>query len=433
MPSSLLFHAIRSGFSRAAQWTAAPSRARDRWVLLVLFLILTVYRMPRVVFQGRFWAEEARVFYFYAAFAPWPKALLYAFGGYMNLGANLASVAARHLVPLDYAPRVTLVFAFIPQIVPALLLLTSRDPWLRPRLALTACLWLLVAAPSAEEVWLNTLHSQFFLALSAALILATQVETGGREIFRRIVLFLAPLYGLVAIMLLPLFAIRALIERTRGRLIQTLVLASAAAIQLFGFYYHQPGRGGSDTKLILATIFAKNLLLPLVSFDASQPTVTWLHAALDHGLLPIAVVIAIIFTLALLAVLLAKGPKESWWLFLACGLVTLVSYYGALHPSNSFVEPHIGGRYAFVPQVLLAWALVAVAAGGGGVRAKIAIGIVAWLSLVSADAYLHPAESFIRGPKWRYEMVKWHANPNYSPVVWPGGSGWFLPMPLPKQ
>ena len=406
---------------------SAPSTSRDRVLLFFLFILCTVCRLPRVVFQGRFWAEEARVFYWNAAHFPWLSALFYSYGGYMNFGANLAAVVARHLVPLDDAPRVTLVFAMAVQICPALLLLTSRDAWLRPRLALAACLWLLVAAPSAEEVWLNTPNSQFFLALSAALILALAVESGGREIFRRILLFFAPLYGLLAITLLPLFVLRAAIERSRGRWIQTLTLAAGAAIQMLWFYHQQPGRQTLDVKLILAMVFAKNLLLPLLGFGASQPTASWLHAALNRGILPVAVVIAILAAGALIFALAAKGPKEAWWLVIACGVVTLLSYYGKLLPTPNQVDPHNSERYAFAPQVLLAWSMVAIAAGGRGIRAKIAFGLVAWLSLVSADAYLHPAAAVVRGPKWRYEMVKWHADPHYSPKAWPDGA-WVLAM-----
>lgn len=408
----------------------AAVRSRDRWLFLAGFLLLTILRLPSVVFEGRLWAEEANVFYVHAATTPWQYALFYSFAGYMNFGANIASIAARHLVPLDDAPRITLVFAFIAQICPALLLINSNASWLRSRLALAASLLVLVAAPSAEEVWLNTLHSQFQLALCAALILALPIEAGGRGTFRRVLLFFAPLYGLVAVVLVPLFAARAVFDRSRARLIQCLVLLSSSTIHLLFFYHPNPARQSLDFKLIPATIFAKNIVLPFLSFDGSQPMATWIHAALNHGNLPVASVVTILLVVAVLLSLMAKGPKDSWWLLAACGAITLLSYYGALHPTPDQVEPHIGGRYAFVPQVLFAWALVAIAAAGEGTRAGIAFLLAAWLSAASIDAYLSPGDAFAHGPSWQQEMKKWHADPSYSPTAWPGGE-WVVPMPLP--
>lgn len=418
---------------RLAQSALAPLQARDRWWLLAGFLLLTILRMPAVVFEGRFWAEEARVFYFHAATSPWLQALVYSYGGYMNLGANIGSVAARHLVPIDYAPRITLVFALAAQICPALILAASRAPWLRSRLALAASLLLLVAAPSAEEVWLNTLHSQFQLALCAALILALEIEPGGRERFRRILLFLAPLYGPGAVVLLPLFAVRAFLDRSRGRLVQGLVLASGSAIQLLFFYHPHSGRQQAiDVNLILGTIFSKNILVPLLSFDASQPMAAWLQAALSGGALPIPVVVTVFLAVAAFISLVAKGPEDGRWLAAASVAIGLLSYYGALLPTPGQVAPHVGGRYAFVPQVLIAWAVVATAAASQGPRVKIAFMLAAWLCAASIDAYLNPAGMFAHGPQWHREIAKWRSDPSYSPVAWPGGQ-WVVPMPLPPR
>jgi hypothetical protein len=235
--------------AHAARSIVAPASSRDCWWQLALFLLLTIGRMLNIVFQRRFWAEEGTVFYWHAATTAWLPALFYSYAGYMNFGANIAAVAARHLVPLDYAPRITFVFALAAQICPAILLLTSRAAWLRSRLTLAASLLLLVGAPAAEEIWLNTIHSQFYLALCTGLILTLETESGGREIFRRFLLFFAPLYGLVAIIFLPLFILRTLIERSHTRLIQALVLASGSTIQLLGFCHADARPHVFDIKL----------------------------------------------------------------------------------------------------------------------------------------------------------------------------------------
>ena len=414
---------------RIAAAFADPARTGDRWLLFALYLLLTLCRMPAVVLQGRFWAEEGRRFYFDAARYPWYHVLVKSYAGYLNLSANLAAVAARHLVPLEYGPRVTFAFALLAQAAPAILLVTSRAALLQSRLALALALFLLAAAPSAEEVWLNTLHSQFQLAVCVGLILALDPEPGW---LRKFLLFLAPLYGVVSIILLPLFALRTAIDRSRARLVETLILGAGSAIQL-GFFFHQVGGLQSlDLKLIFATFFAKNIVLPLLSFGGSQPIATWLHAALDRGQLPIAVMVTIVLAVALVVALLWRGPAAARWLAAASAALALVSYYGALLVTNDMVEPHLGNRYAFAPQVLFAWSLLLIAASGLGLAPRIAAFLVLWLCLASTDAYLHPAAIFAHGPDWSAEVAKWRHNPNYSPLVWPGGF-WRVPMPLPAN
>lgn len=405
------------------------AQSRDRFLLFALFLFLTILRMPNVVFQGRFWAEEGKVFYVHAATMSWLHAIFNSYAGYMNLGANLAAVVARHLVTLEYAPRVTLFFALLAQLCPAVLLLTSNAAWLRSRVSLAASLLLLVAAPSAEEVWLNTLHSQFHLALCVALILALDIEPGIRELFRRFLLFLAPLYGLVAIVVLPLFVLRTIINRSRARLIQTLVLMSGSAIQMLFFYHVVNGRQTLDIKLILATFFAKNIVLPFLSFGMSGPIDSWLHAALDQGHLPVSVVIVILVSMFALFALMRRTQAACWWLSSACVTIALVSYYGVWLGSSSQVEPHLYGRYAFVPQVLFAWTLIMIASSGPWPRNRIALIFVVWLTLASMNAYFVPDVSFKKGPNWHEEVAKWRNDHTYSPLVWPGGK-WNVPMPL---
>ena len=64
-------------------------------MLLVVFGLLVCARMPMIVVDGRLWAEEGNHF-FESAWCMAPgSALFVSFGGYLNLVANAASVAAR--------------------------------------------------------------------------------------------------------------------------------------------------------------------------------------------------------------------------------------------------------------------------------------------------------------------------------------------------
>jgi len=207
------------------------------------------------------------------------------------------------------------------------------------------------------------------------------------------------------------------------------MLALGSAIQLLFFYHTVSERQTSDFRLILATFFMKNMVLPLLGFSGSQPIATWLHAALDHGYLPTLVLITISLVVGLLLWLVRRGPAACWWLVLAGGLIALVSYYGALSATSANVEPHASGRYAFVPQVLFAWTLVASTASTKSPRNLIAWGLVVWIGCASVSTYLHPDPSSSTGPDWRAEVAKWRLDSHYSPQVWPGGT-WRIPMPI---
>lgn len=410
-------------------WISAPACPRERWLLFAMFIVATVERMPRVVFQGRLWAEEGRVYYLHAAITQGLGAVFWSYAGYLNLGASLAAFTARHLVVLDDAPRVTLFYAALAQICPAVLLVTSRAGWLRKRVVLAAALLLLVAAPSAEEVWLNTLTSQFFMALSTALILALEIGSIRMEWFRRFVLFLAPLYGPLAIPLLPLYVLRAALERSTPRGKQAMALAIASLIQLALFYHLTSARQTHDFRLIFGAIFEKNILLPFLGFHGETRPALWLYNWLVHDILPRRVILALLAAFIFMVALLARGPREAWWLFLAFGVTSLASWYGALLPQASEVLPHVAGRYGFAPQVLIAWTILAIAAQAVGGRRLIAAGLALWLCGVSCLAYVQTAETFKNGADWQQEMAKWHHNPTYSPKEWP--DGWVVAIKTP--
>jgi hypothetical protein len=145
-------------------------------LLVALFIVLICARMPDVILHGRFWAEEGRDFFRYAWENPWYRALARPYGGYLNLVANGGTLLAHVLVPLKYAPYVTIAIALFFQACPAIMIITGKAAWLRPRWAVLAALFVLATPPVSEEVWLQTLHSQFHLALCAGIILTMQTE-----------------------------------------------------------------------------------------------------------------------------------------------------------------------------------------------------------------------------------------------------------------
>lgn len=132
--------------------------ARVLWVLG--FALLICIRLPGILIHGRFWAEEGSPIFQYAWTMPWYNVLTLSYGGYLSIVPNLAGLLARHLVPLAYAPYVTITIALLIQLCPAILLATARDEWLSGRIRLITALLLLATPPATEEVWLATIPRQ---------------------------------------------------------------------------------------------------------------------------------------------------------------------------------------------------------------------------------------------------------------------------------
>ncbi len=423
---------LRQFAASATAWTRAfeLNSPRARWLIFGLYMLATMFRMPRVFFSGRLFAEEGTVFYSHAARTPWLSALFFSYAGYVNLGANVAAVVAWHFFPLSYAPRVTLFFSLLAQISPAILLVITRTAWVSSNLALFTALFLLVSLPAADEVWLNTLHSQFFMCVSAALILALDTEPGWGEVFRRCLLFLAPLYGLPVIILVPLFFVRSVLDRSGPRFIQFLIIGVGAAIQLLLFKHYLRDRFQMDTQLVLASLFAKNMVLPFLSYTLSDSMTHWLRDEVAGGILPRRIIVALVAGFSGFIMLLLRGPRGGVWLFAAATLVGTASYIGELLPNPDALMPHTGNRYAIVPEALFALAMLAVTGSFSVWRARVAAFLCVWLCAAGVLTLWQPSP-FDSGPPWRMEMAKYQKDPHYVPVGWPGG-GWVIRLPPVK-
>ncbi len=401
----------------------------QRMLLLAGFALLVILRLPRAWAHGRFLDEEGTVFFAYAWHHPWLDALFRPFAGYWNVGANATTLLVVKLVkagllPLERAPYLTMVMALAMQLLPAVLLLTGRAPWLARRAAVIAALLVMAIAPATEEVFLNVLHIQFHLALCAALILALEVPTGRiATIGYRVLLFLAPLCGPGVIIFLPLFALRWWIDRDRERLMQLAVLAGGAAVQLLFFYGANPLRGHLlPPPTLAATMVVRLIVMPLLGWGraddvggdifASQMAggTGWWWAA-GAGLLLFGALIGIA----------ARRRDAAIWLILA-GLGIAVASFGygmvIIHLRDLF-SVGAGERYNFLPLILLTLGLI-VLAGRSNAEARSIYALLCLLVLIEgAIRYSMPVVSASRGPSWPAEVAAWRLNHRHPLAVWP--------------
>lgn len=404
-----------------------------RLVLFIIFLMLVCLRMPDILLQQRLWAEEG-LFYQNAWYMPAWQALFHGYGGYLNIVANAAGVIARYAVPVADAPLVSTGIGLLFQSCPALLILTSRATWLQSRGALLLAVLALATTPAAEEVWLQTLHSQNHLALCAALIVSFDDAPGPAvRWFRRVLLALAPLSGMLAVLVLPLMVARALFDRSRERTIQCTLLAVGALIQVGLFYSPADGAAlGRTAKIwpgmLLYAFFVRHLAVPAVGASATTAFSSHLALALKGGSVPIWPLVVLIGAVAGLGLAsLWRWRSGAPWLLAACVFIAAASYAGAINGGMILLFPFAGERYSFMPGVLLVCTVIAIAFSGRDWLSRIALVAAAWMIATGLLDYSRARHSmFASGPEWRTEVRRWEADPDYVLRLWP--QGWYLQL-----
>ena len=400
-----------------------------RWTLFAAFALIVIFRLPKAWTHGRFQDEEATVFLAYAWHYHWAEALFRPFAGYWNMGANATTVALVQLVrngllSLERAPYFTMVIALAVQLLPAVLILTGRAPWLAGRLAVIAALLLIATRPATEEVFFNVLHIQFHLALCVALILAMDVPRRWvPSLGYAVLLILAPLCGPGAIVLLPLFALRALADRDPGRLKQMAILAAGAAVQMLWFYGSSPVRGQFvDFSSIAPAMFVRLITLPTAGVEPAYRVASAIHGPEIAGASPVWLfTAATMLLLAALAMLVTQRRDASLWLMLSSLLIAFVTFgLGIATALGADVfDVGAGQRYNFLPAVLLGLALVALAMRPDFRGKTICAALCAMMLVVGAYHYPRPDKAFADGPSWPAEVRAWRSDHDHPLAVWP--------------
>jgi hypothetical protein len=406
------------------------ARASWRFLALVVFIALVCLRLPEVIYPGRFWAEEGAVYYRVAWTMPWWQALWSPYVGYLNLAANAAGLAARYLVPLEDAPRVTTAIALMIQSIPAVLLVTAKDEWLRGPPVLFAAILLLAMPPVFDEVWLNTANSQFHIALAAALCLALKVPSGVGAMGRRFLLLCAPLSSPASVALTPLFIARAAIDRSKARALQAACIVTGTLLQLVLFYSRVGHRGNVPGPATLASIFAvKHLAIPFLGEQEAGVIANSVHGDVVAGHYPVAAILAVCVTAGLLlAAVIRRGRPEPAWLLVSGLAIACLSYYGAIEGKLALINVVASQRYAFAPSMLFALAVLALAATKADRIARVSWVVVIWLLAIATQQTLLPQDGFfVDGPSWKDEVALWRADPRHSLAIWP--TGWLLVLP----
>jgi hypothetical protein len=417
---------LREGWSLLA--SPISSRA-ESLAYIVFFVLLMAAKFPRILLEGRFWAEEGNVFYEAASRSPWLDVLSLTHAGYLNFVANLAGLLAFH-VPLRAAPYASTGVALLIQSIPAVLILASRTDWLQHRLIMVAALLLIVSPHDAGEAWLNSICSQYHLALAAALVLALDAAGGPIGALQLFVCLIAPLSGPSAWALAPLFMARSAIEGTPARILQTILLVIGVAVQLVFFFSSIPGRHiGIAPSLFGAIVYTKHLVDPFFLFARATAIMDSVASEFSEAGGPLRYLAVVIVLSTMLVCVFARRPRESpLWLFGAGAAIAAIGYIAALGNKAPLIGILNSGRYAFAAQALFALAVLSWATLRRGAGRILGGCIVVWLLAVGlTDYFPRSIWSVQSGPPWPAEVAKWRQDHRYALKIWP--PGWNMTVP----
>ena len=143
-----------------------------RIFLLVISAFVIFLHAPNVFLSPRFWMEEGSVYFKYAFNNSFIDALSQIHQGYFSLWPNMATAIANLAMPMEYAPNITLLFAFIAQILPVILILRLEGNGIFHSIdAKIMAVIIVLFMPLQKEIWLSTHTSQFYFLLSTVIVL----------------------------------------------------------------------------------------------------------------------------------------------------------------------------------------------------------------------------------------------------------------------
>jgi hypothetical protein len=184
-----------------------------RWYIQFgIFLIaclITILRRIDIISYPQFWAEDGTVWYEDAYNLGVIQPFFIPVAGYLQTVSRLVGLISQ-IIPLVYAPLFFNVVAIGIKAVPVYLLFSTRFSKIIPSLKTKFLLaFLYVSLPNTQEVFANVTNAQWFLALSAFMILVGEsVYTKKEKIFDSVILILSGLSGPFVLFLLPILILK---------------------------------------------------------------------------------------------------------------------------------------------------------------------------------------------------------------------------------
>ncbi len=399
-------------------------------IAILIYIALIVLRIPSLFAEPRFWAEEGAIFFRDAYLTPDLSTLFRTPYGYYSILIRLVSYIAVHL-PLKYAPFVYTYVGFLVQLLPAVLLSVSvPNSKSKGPLLFAAILCLILFVQPGHEIWLNTLSSKIYLSICGGICLISSPKGKFSSYFRLLVILIAGLNGLYSIFLLPCFFLKYALEKKFDALVEFLVLAGCALIQI-GPVYTCITTGyrvlSTDYSILPVIFFSKLLMLP---FLGPNITLDLLMALKNPEYWYKIFFLAITGGgyLLFLFIFIKNKCYPSLYLWVSGAMILMFSLLGSIGNANGviaqYIAPMAGERYFFAPNVFFSLSvLLSIDYSNNNQRLynlMLTI-VVSWLIVLGGFEFTQSKKHVwaFSGPSWQVEVEQFHRKPNYEMKIWP--------------
>lgn len=405
--------------SQALAWH--PPTRRQAILFLLAGLLVLFCRLPRLLLEGRVYAEEGTTYLRYAWNSTPLRALLAPHQGYFSLLDNIAALIAARLLPLS---ATALFFTWIAAAVQLLLIFlavecevfhTSLQRWL-------ALFALLLVTPNLEA-WLSLENCQSILAVAAAVVLISST----RRFFtlRTATLALGALTSVTTAPLIPLFWLRVWQERSRRAVVFALSITLPALLQ--GAVLLHAIRAGDrpislhQFRALVAYTSSRIVVLPFTTGRGAQ----YYDAFLFHhpGIGWMLTLYAASAALLLFGFLFFRQTsRTALLLYFSALLSSAFNWYGCLPCTYDLLLRSRGGegRYFFPANSMLLLALVLAATGTARRSLRLAASVAfAWLMITGTFHYFRMRQHLNDYPAWLPQVRSWQLDERQPIVVAP--------------
>jgi len=397
----------------------------NKKIIFLFFLIgLSFYKSPYIFTYGRFMAEEGsfwfRNTYLFGYFFGLTQ--IFTGSGYFNLWPNLASVFA-NLVPLEFAPLVTVYFAFSIQILLFLYILFQRSLFLEnDNLKILASIIVLVAPTMVAEIWLNTLTSQVYFTLISILILLQINNENFLTKISPVIILISSLSSLLTCIMAPFFVKKYFDDKSKINLYNFLIISVCSFFQFVIYLYIRINSlelGGANERYILSFYKFLNYSYNVIfkSF-LGTPFTKYLYYNSVENILFLFVIFLLLFLLLLVLIKSWKiiiKDKVTILLLSLFIIQSILAIYGGK-------DNHVQGRFASIPSILLIFTILRISFLK--IHFRFVFSFLIALS-ITFGAYefkknnTYPQFLICMGcPDWKEEVYKWRENNEYELRIW---------------
>jgi len=396
-------------------------------VLLFIILIFIFYRSPYILLNGRFIAEEGSFFFRNSyLFGPLEglKQIIWSDSGYYNFWANISSIFAS-FVPLNYAPLVTVYFAFAVQLYLFIFIIFSQSDFIKTNTDRFVISFIVLLSPCmVAEVWLNTLTSQvYFTILTILIYFQRNLPNSFFCKFSSITLLLSGFSSLLPCVLSPFYIYKYLKNKIRFNFYNFIAITIPTIFQIIIYSYSKIQNleiVDQNIRYIVSfdkvTNYTYNVLIK--SFFGRELTQVVFYKFFNFFSLYI-LSFFIISLFVMIFVFLSKKIKNDNILYFLLSFFLLNSFLAIYASKVELVQ----GRYALIPGILLTFIFYRIFQISNSFP-KILFGSFIIMSL-STGLYEFKTKNIypeflmcMNCPNWKKEVSKWENDNTYHLKIW---------------